>query len=198
VRSATTVLVVSTVPRRLDSQLDGGVEHRSELLTAKPDPDRFGSRDHQAEDLLLGLGGGIDRGAASSQQHRQCLAFGPAAGSSQPRSSHRFTSGSDRIERIRLRTVAARCPLRAVQLDDDLRHLQQVTAQTGAVAAGSLDRPGPQCRMVVGELHQFGIALGCRLDGDLIADTTGRGVDRCRGVGMDVGVDSDDDIDHLT
>ena len=49
-----------------------------------------------------------------------------------------------------------------------------------------------------GQLHQLGIALGCRLDGDLVEDTTGRGVDRGRGVGVDVGVDADDDIDHLT
>ena len=72
-----------------------------------------------------------------------------------------------------------------------------MAAQTGAVAAGSLDRPGTQHRVVVGELHQLGIALGCRLDGDLVEDTTGRGVDRGRGVGVDVGVDADDDIDHL-
>jgi hypothetical protein len=50
--------------------------------------------------------------------------------------------------------------------------------------------------VVVGELHQLGIALGCCIDGDLVEDTTGRGVDHGRGVGMDVGVDPDDDIDH--
>jgi hypothetical protein len=38
---------------------------------------------------------------------------------------------------------------------------------------------------------------GCRLDGDLVEDTTGSGVDHGRGVGVDVGVDADDDIDHL-
>ena len=92
---------------------------------------------------------------------------------------------------------ASRGPLRAVQLDDDLGHLQQVTAQASAVTTGALDRPGPQRCLVVGELHQIGIALGCRIDGDLVEDTTGRGVeDRC-GVGMDVGVDADDDIDHF-
>ena len=72
-----------------------------------------------------------------------------------------------------------------------------MTTQTGAVAAGPLDRPGPQHRVVVGELHQLGIALGCRLDGDLVEDTTSRSIDHGRGVGMDVGVDADDDIDHL-
>jgi hypothetical protein len=51
--------------------------------------------------------------------------------------------------------------------------------------------------VVVGELHELGIALSCRLDGDLIEDTTSRGVDCRRGVGMDMGVDADDDINHL-
>src|SRR6478672_5420833 len=54
----------------------------------------------------------------------------------------------------------------SVQLDDDLRGLQQLTAQAGAVPAGALDRPGPQHRIAVGELHELGIALGCGLDGD--------------------------------
>jgi hypothetical protein len=72
-----------------------------------------------------------------------------------------------------------------------------VTTQTGAVTSSPLDRPDPQHRMVVGELHELGVALGGRLDGDLVEDATGRGVDHCRGVGMDVGVDADDDVDHL-
>jgi len=38
-------------------------------------------------------------------------------------------------------------------------------------------------------------ALGCGLDRDLLEHTAGRGVHDGRGVGMDVGVDADDDID---
>jgi hypothetical protein len=53
----------------MHSQLCGGVGHRGKLLAVEPDTDGFGCCDDQAEDLLLGLGGGIDRGAASSQQH---------------------------------------------------------------------------------------------------------------------------------
>src|SRR5436189_2178303 len=45
------------------------------------------------------------------------------------------SSGSD------FAPVAARGPLRAVQLDYDLRGPQQVSTQAGAVATGSLDRP---------------------------------------------------------
>jgi hypothetical protein len=73
-----------------------------------------------------------------------------------------------------------------------------VTAQTGAVAAGPFDRPGPQHRIRVGEPHQLGVARGRRRHGDLAENSTSRGVDDRRGVGVDVGVDADDDIDHLT
>jgi hypothetical protein len=46
--------------------------------------------------------------------------------------------------------------------------------------------------MVVGELHELGIALGCRLDGNLVEDTTSRSINHGCGVGMDVSVDADD------
>ena len=42
------------------------------------------------------------------------------------------------------------------------------------------------------------MALGCGLGGDLVEDTTSRSINHGRGVGMDVGVDADDDIDHVT
>jgi hypothetical protein len=32
--------------------------------------------------------------------------------------------------------------------------------------------------VIVGELHQFGIALGCRLDGDFAEEATGRNIKR--------------------
>lgn len=112
------------IPGGVHAQVRGGVEYRGKLLAAEPDSDGFGCCDDQAEDLLLGFSGGVDRGASSGQEHRQCLAFAPGAGSSQPRSRHRFTCCADRIERIGLRAVASRSPLRAVQLDDDLRHLE--------------------------------------------------------------------------
>ena len=73
-----------------------------------------------------------------------------------------------------------------------------MTTQTGAVTAGPLDRPRPQRRMAVLELHQLGIALSARLDSDLVEDTTRPSINHSRSVGIDVGVDADDDIDHLT
>jgi len=72
----------------------------------------------------------------------------------------------------------------------------QVPTQTGTMASGAPDRPGPQRRVVVRELHELGIALGCRLNRDLAEDATARSVEDRRGVGVDVGVDADDDIDH--
>jgi hypothetical protein len=52
--------------------------------------------------------------------------------------------------------------------------------------------------VVVRELHEFGVAPGVRLDRDLVEDPTSCGVVARRGVGMDVGVDADHDIDHAT
>lgn len=45
---------------------------------------------------------------------------------------------------------------------------------------------------------QAEIARGRRRHGDLAEDTTGHAVDHRCGVGLDVGVDADHDIDHLT
>jgi len=94
--------------------------------------------------------------------------------------------------------VAPRSALGSVQLDHERCEVEQVAAQAGTVTAGPFDRPGPQRGVFAGELHQLGIARGCRRHGDLAEDTTGGAVDDRCGVGMDVGVDADDDIDHLT
>jgi hypothetical protein len=51
--------------------------------------------------------------------------------------------------------------------------------------------------MLVGELHQLGVARCCRFDSDLVENSTGRGVDDRCGVGVHVGIDADDDIDDL-
>jgi hypothetical protein len=84
-----------------------------------------------------------------------------------------------------------------VELDDDLLAAFEVPGQAGAVTAGAFDRPGPQGCVLVGELHQLGVAVSGGLDGDLVEHAAGPGVDRGRGMGVDVGVDADDDIDHI-
>jgi hypothetical protein len=108
------------------------------------------------------------------------LAFATAAGSSQPRSSHRFTRSPDRIERVGLRAVAPRGSLGSVQLDHDLCEVEQMAAQTGTMASGPFDRPGPQRGVFARELHQLGVALGRGFHGDLAEDTTSSGVDHGR------------------
>src|SRR6478752_7264326 len=57
-----------------------------------------------------------------------------------------------------------------------------------------VDPTGPHHRISVGELHQLGIARGCRRHGDLAEDTTGCAVDDRSGVGVDMAVDAGDDI----
>jgi hypothetical protein len=79
---------------------------------------------------------------ASSQEYRQCLAFAPGCGEF-PTAVERSPRSADRIERMGLRAVATRSWLRAIQLDDNLGHLHQVTTQASTVTAGPLDRPGP-------------------------------------------------------
>jgi hypothetical protein len=116
----------------------------------------------------------------------------------EPGPRQRLTRSTDRIERVGLRTVTALDPLGSVELDDDLVAACHVTAQAGAVAAGTLDRPRPKGGVLVGELHQAGVAVCGGLDGHLGEDAAGAGVNGRGGMGVDVGVDADDDVDQLT
>ena len=84
------------------------------------------------------------------------------------------------------------------QDDTDLLTAFEVPGQTSTVTAGALDGPGSQHRVLIGELHQLGVTVGGGLDGDLVEHPAGAGIDCGRGMGVDVGVDADDDIDHFT
>ena len=106
--------------------------------------------------------------------------------------------GPDRNERVGLRAVAPRSPLGSVQLDHDLGEVEQVAAQASTVTAGPFDRPDPKHGVRAGELHQLGVALGRDVHGDLAEHATSDGVDHRGRVGLDMGVDSNNDIDHLT
>jgi hypothetical protein len=75
--------------------------------------------------------------------------------------------------------------------------VREMAGQAGAMAAGSLDRPGPQARMLVRELNECLAALAGRLDGDLGEDPAGPCVNRCGAVRRDVGVDTDHHVDDL-
>jgi hypothetical protein len=52
-------------------------------------------------------------------------------------------------------------------------------------------------RDVLCEGVQLEVALRSCLDGDLGDDATGVGIDRCCGMGRDVGVDADHDVDNF-
>jgi hypothetical protein len=98
---------------------------------------------------------------------------------------------------VGLGAVATLGALGAVELDHHLLAALQVPRQPGTVAAGALDGPRPQRGLLVGELHELGVAVSGGLDGEPIEHAAGPRIDRGRGVGVDVGVDADDDIDHL-
>jgi hypothetical protein len=125
---------------------------------------------------------------------------GPARGAD-PGPADGLPGGADRVLGVGLHPTAPVGADRPVELDDQLLTLVQADRQPAAVAGGALDRPGPQRRVLggdlLGELHQLLIALGGRLDGDLCDHTTGVSIDRGRGMGQDVGVDTDHDIDNL-
>lgn len=196
VRSTVTVVRVSRFQEGVDPQCGGGAQHRGQLLVAEPRPDGFRGGDDEAEQLLLG-GRGLDRGAAGGQQHGQGLTVPTVAWGAEPGPGEGFAGGADRVQRVGLRTVSARGPLRPVELDHDLLPLEQVTGQAGAVAAGALDGPSPQRGVAVGELHQPCVPVGVGRDGDLAEDGAGAGIDRGGGVGVDVGVYANDDVDDL-
>lgn len=176
-RSASNGRVGLDVPRRVGPQGRGGDEHPGQLLATEPFTDGLGCSDDEAEHLLLGLGGGVDRRAARGQEHRQRLAIPAATWGPQARSGQGFACCPDRVEGIRFRAVTALSPLGSIELDDDLLERFEVSGQAGAVATGTFDRPGPQHGVLAGKLDHLGVALCGGLDGDLAEDTTGAGVD---------------------
>src|SRR5215211_1224926 len=108
----------------------------------------------------------------------------------------RFAGGAERVELVRLGAVAAGRARRPFDLDHPLAVLEQERRQSGAEAAGRLDRPDPPA----------GCVLASEAQQLLVADRVGadRGVDlqRARQRGDDrrrmriaVGVDADHVID---
>jgi len=72
-----------------------------------------------------------------------------------------------------------------------------MAGQARAVAAGSLDRPGPQARLLVRELNQRLVARGSRLDGHLGQHPAGPGMN-CRGaMGCHMSINADHHVDDL-
>ncbi|WZU35797.1 hypothetical protein Rruber_05310 (plasmid) [Rhodococcus ruber] len=94
--------------------------------------------------------------------------------------------------------MAALGALGSVEFDDEFLTAFEQSGQAGTVPAGALDRPHSQCAVLVGEVHQILVAIDSGRHGDLAENSAGAGGDRRSGVGVDVGVDSDDDVDDVS
>ncbi len=185
------------VPFGPEAKPRGGARHRERAFPPELRAQLFRGGDDEGEDLLLSDPRCLDRGAPGGQQHRERLALTCRPRRAEPGARERFARGPDGVERVGLRAVAAPGSLGAVQLDDELAAACQVAGQAGAVAAGSLDRPGPQTRVLARELNECLVSLGGRLDGDLGEHPAGPGAS-CRGAGRrDVGVDADHNVSDL-
>jgi hypothetical protein len=111
--------------------------------------------------------------------------------------SERFTAGADRVEGVGLGAVASGRTVRAVELDHQLVTAVEVSGEPGAVAAGALDRPGSKSRVSIRHRDELGVAVRVGVDGAFVEHGAGGRVDHRGGVGVLVGVDTDDDVDDL-
>ena len=109
----------------------------------------------------------------------QRLATGPGRGELGP--GQGLSGGPDGTERVGLGAVAALGPLGPVELDDQL--LAEVAGETCPVATCASDGPGPQARVLIGEGHELGIAVGGHLDRELTEHAARSGAECGRAVG---------------
>jgi hypothetical protein len=116
--------------------------------------------------LPLGVGGGLDRGAAGGQPHRQRRLVAGGAGLGELVAAQGLASCSGGVQGVGLGAVAAGCPLGSVQLDHLLRVGCQEPGQAGAIATGALDRPHPPTVVLIGQPQQLLVAGG--VDGTVV------------------------------
>jgi hypothetical protein len=137
------------------TQPPAGADQMRRGQAAKPAPEHIRSGDHERVQLALGVAGGLDRGAAGGQPHRQRgpPAHGPRLG--ELVATQGLAGGSGRIQGIGGGAVAAGGPLGPVQLHRLLSVGLQEAGQAGAVAAGALDRPHPPTVVLVGQPQQL-------------------------------------------
>ena len=119
----------------------------------EPFPQDLGGGDHQGVQLALGVAGGLDRGAAGRQPHRQGGSWTGRSGLGELITAEGLAGGPDRVQRIRLGAMAAGSPRGPIQLHNLFLVGSQEPGQPGAVAAGALDRPHPLAVVLVGELE---------------------------------------------
>jgi hypothetical protein len=164
---------------------------------ATPATERFGGGDHQGVQLPLGVGGGLDRGAACRQPHRQRRSLPGGSWLGELVTTQRLVGCPGGIDRVGLGAVAADGALGPVELDNLLMMSMQEPGQSGAVAAGALDRPHPLARLLVGQLEQLLVAGRGRRHRRLVDGGAGGGDHDRSGVGVLVGVDPDDEVHQL-
>jgi hypothetical protein len=109
----------------------------------------------------------------------------------------RVAGGAFGVDRVGFAAPAARWALRAVKLDDDLPGGGEVAGQPGAVPAGAFDRERAHPAVARGGFDQFVVALWIRGHRERLHPRSGRSDQYRRGVGVGMGVDSDDDLDQL-
>jgi len=125
------------------------------------------------------------------QQHPNGFPLAAAPRLAEADPGERLPGRSHGVDVVALHPATTCGPLRTVDFNDPLAPGQQRRGQASAVAAGALD--GPQRRVLpLPEGHQ--LVVPDRISGNrqVFQNRAGR-ADRRRGVGVFVGVDTDDD-----
>jgi hypothetical protein len=147
--------------------------------------------------LTLGVGGGLDRGAAGRQPHRQRRPLARGAGLGEPVAAHGLAGRSGGVQGVGLGAMASGGSLGPVQLHHLLAMTLEEAGQTGAVAAGALDRPDPLARLSTGERKQLPVASRGGRHGHLLDHRAADCQDDRGSMGVLVGVDPDDELDEV-
>jgi hypothetical protein len=127
-------------------QAQAGVEQPGFGQPAQLVPQLGWGGDDQGADLGQRPLAGLDRGAAGDEGHPRRFPRSAGLGPTRmgPFFGQRLTGGADGVLGVGAFPAAARRPLGPLRLDDFLAGLAQRLGQARAVAAGSLDRPGPR------------------------------------------------------
>jgi len=113
----------------------------------------------------LGVGGRGDGGAAGGEQHLQTGPRRPGLRGGQAHPGQSVACSAFGVDHIGLRPGPPRRTHRAVELDDQLTSLAEVSGQTGAVAAGAFHRPAAQPAVLLGQREQLRVPVGVGGDG---------------------------------
>jgi hypothetical protein len=115
---------------------------------AKPPAEGIGCGHDECVELALGVGGGLDRGAAGGQPHRQRHAKAGGTRLGELVAAQGFAGGSGRVQRVGLGAVAADGPLGPVQLHHPLGLAMEEAGQARPDARQDCDGTHPRDRVV--------------------------------------------------